>query len=73
MAKKTLALPRAEDARELAEHISAILRHPHTPAILAEYLLQGIAAVDCSSKVHENPNYVEAILLTHFETEGGAN
>ena len=71
--KRTTQTPdaaRRAQLRELAEHISAILSNPSTPDILADHLLNGIAAIDDSVDVNQNPNYVEAILLTHYETEG---
>lgn len=63
--------PAKSDTRKLAESISAILTNPETPEEIYSHLLDGLAVIDDNSRVHENPNYVEAILTIHRDNEKG--
>ncbi len=51
--------------RDIAEHIAAILSDPHTPELLYMGITEALGRLDVSISVNENPDYVEAILLTH--------
>jgi Mg-chelatase subunit ChlI len=51
--------------RDIAEHIAAILSDPHTPELLYMGITEALSKLDVSISVNENPDYVEAILLTH--------
>ena len=51
--------------RDIAEHIAAILSDPHTPELLYMGITEALSKLDISISVNENPDYVEAILLTH--------
>ena len=73
MKKEQQPLPESDtqqSAREIAEHVTAILNHPDTPRLLTEGILDGLARLDDNSAVNTRVGYVEAILLTHYE--GGA-
>jgi hypothetical protein len=61
--------PYKSSAREIAEHVAAIMRHPDTPEDLIDGLIHGMADLDTDANVHKRFGYIEAILLTHFENE----
>ena len=60
---------REAQIREIAEHVSAILRNPATPDSLYDGIIEGMHVLDDDARVHERPAYVEAILLCHYEGE----
>lgn len=71
--RKRQAKPEPRDksasAREIAEHVAAILNHPDTPEDLADKIIRGIQELNTNANVNMRAGYAEAILLTHFEDE----
>ncbi len=60
-----------QSAREIAEHVTAILKHPDTPEDLFDGIIRAFHDLDDNANVHTHAGYVEAILLTHYEDEKG--
>jgi hypothetical protein len=71
--KKRQAKPEPRDksasAREIAEHVSAILNHPDCPEDLADEICRGVADLNDNGNVAYQVGYVEAVLLVHYEDE----
>ena len=58
-----------KSAREIAEHVSAILAHPDCPEDLFDGIVHAFHEIDRNANVHMHVGYVESILLTHFDDE----
>lgn len=72
--KKTKPRNRQQSAREIAEHVAAIIAHPDCPEELYDDIVRTMQSMNSDATVHANTGYVEAILLVQFERErkGGA-
>lgn len=62
---------RPEAAREIAEHIAAILNHPDTPAQLYNTLADAVSSLDAPKGYFDSAEYIETCLRAHFGQEGG--
>jgi hypothetical protein len=65
--KKTEPRDKSASAREIADHVAAILNHRDCPEELADEICRGIADLNDNGNVAYKVGYVEAVLLTHYE------
>lgn len=64
--------PAEDPARTLANHISAILLHPATPADIYNALSDAVTNLDMPAEVVDGAEYIAAVLRHNLKAEGGA-
>jgi len=65
--QKTEKRDMSQSAREIAEHVMAILNHPDCPKDLEEGIYQAILELNDNGNVIYQPGYVESVLAQHLE------